>query len=164
MGPSHDLGSLCPPAPAWKRHWENFGIARSVRLSVPWRSCLGYRHAGCLQLSHRRPPEMCGLRTRPRTDVDPPRFLDQTVIGGEGDIVSPPPGRYLVNITTDTERSSALQVLDDYALYKSTQSLTCSLCVQVLVRRVGVANVGRLMTEPVVNMKSSVFRCSRPSH
>ena len=52
-----------------------FGIARSVRLSVPWRSCLGYRHVGCLQLSHRRPPEMCGLRTRPRTDVDPPRFL-----------------------------------------------------------------------------------------
>ena len=47
----------------------------SVRLSVPWRSCLGYRHAGCLQLSYRRLPEMCGLRTRPRTDVDPPRFL-----------------------------------------------------------------------------------------
>jgi len=35
-----------------------------------------YKHAGCLQFSHRRPPEMCGLRTRPRTDVDPPRFLD----------------------------------------------------------------------------------------
>jgi len=42
-----------------------------VGLSVP-----GYRHAGCLQLSHHRPPEMCGLRTRPRTDVDPPRRLD----------------------------------------------------------------------------------------
>ena len=53
----------------------HFGVARSVRLSVRWRSCLGCRHAGCLQLSHRRPPEMCGLRTRPRTDVDPPRFL-----------------------------------------------------------------------------------------
>ena len=50
----------------------HFGIARSVRLFVPLRSCLGYRHAGCLQLSHRRPPEMCGLRTRPLTDVDPP--------------------------------------------------------------------------------------------
>ena len=59
-------------APALRGH---FGIARSVRLSVRWRSCLGRRHAGCLQLSHRRPPEMCGLRTRPRTDVDPPRFL-----------------------------------------------------------------------------------------
>jgi len=63
---------------------EHFGIARSVRLSVTWRSCLGYRHAGCLQLSRRRAPEMCGLRTRPRTDVDPPRFLDRTAIGGGG--------------------------------------------------------------------------------
>ena len=27
-------------------------IARSARLPVPWRSCLGYRQAGCLQLSH----------------------------------------------------------------------------------------------------------------
>jgi len=56
--------------------------------SVPWRCCLGYRHAGCLQLSHRWPPEMCGLRTRPWTDVDPPRFLDpwtgaDGLIGGE---------------------------------------------------------------------------------
>jgi len=80
----------------------HLGIARSVHLSVPWSSCLGYRHAGCLQLSHHRPPEMCGLRTRPRTDVDPPRFLiggetichRRTAIGG-GHIVSPPPGRYL---------------------------------------------------------------------
>jgi len=54
----------------------------AIRLSVPWRSCLCYRQAGCLQLSHRRPPEMCGLLTRPRTDVDPPRFLDRTAIGG----------------------------------------------------------------------------------
>jgi len=73
------------------------GIVRSVRLSVPWRSCLGYRHAGCLQLSHRRPPEMCGLRTGPRTDVDLPRFLDRTDIG-RGHIVSPQPGRYLLPI------------------------------------------------------------------
>jgi len=57
-------------------------IARFVRLSVPWRSCLGCRHAACLQLSHRRPPEMCGLRTRPRADLDPPQFLDRTAIGG----------------------------------------------------------------------------------
>ena len=27
---------------------------------------------------------MCGLRTRPRTDVDPPRFLDRTAIGVRG--------------------------------------------------------------------------------
>jgi len=25
---------------------------------------------------------MCGLRTRPRADVDPPRFLNRTAIGG----------------------------------------------------------------------------------
>ena len=47
----------------------------AIRPSVPWRSCLGYRHACCLQLNHRRPPEMRGLRTRPRMDVDPARFL-----------------------------------------------------------------------------------------
>jgi len=63
------LALLCLPP-----YWGHFGIARSVRLSVPWRSCLGRRHAGCMQLSHHRPPEMCGLRTRPWTDVDPPRF------------------------------------------------------------------------------------------
>jgi len=45
-------------APALEGH---FRIARPVRLSVPWRSCLGYRKAGCLQLSHRQPPQMCGL-------------------------------------------------------------------------------------------------------
>jgi len=69
---------------AWRMH---YGIARSVRLSVPRRSWLGYRHAGCLQLSHHRPPEMCGLLTRPQTDINPPRFLDRTAIGGRG--VSP---------------------------------------------------------------------------
>jgi len=63
------------PSMIMPRPRGHFGIARSVRLSVPWRSCLGHRHSGCLQLSHRRPPEKCGLRTRPRTDVDPTRFL-----------------------------------------------------------------------------------------
>ena len=48
----------------------------TIHLSVPRHSCLGYRHAGCLQLSHRRPPAMCGLWTSLQTDVDPPRFLD----------------------------------------------------------------------------------------
>jgi len=33
------------------------------------------RHDGCLQIDRRRPSEMCGLRTRPRTDGDPSRFL-----------------------------------------------------------------------------------------
>ena len=80
-------GLLCP------RPRGHFGTARSVPLSVPWRSCLGYRHAGCLQLSQRRSPEMCGLQTRP------PRFLPPSNChrrGGGGHIVSPPPGRYLV--------------------------------------------------------------------
>jgi len=74
----------------------HFGIARSVRLSIPWRSCLGCRHAGCLQLSHCQPsPEMCGLRTRPQTDVglDLPRFLNRTAISGGGISSRPPPGR-----------------------------------------------------------------------
>jgi len=43
--------------------------------------------AACSLTMHRRPTEMCRLRTRPRTDVDPPRFLDRTAIGG-GHIVS----------------------------------------------------------------------------
>jgi len=89
---------LCP------RPTGHLGIARSVRLSVPWRSCLGCRYAGCLPLSHRRrrPPEVCGLRTRPQTDVDPPRFLPPSNCHRRGYIVSPPPGRYLV---TDAEWS-----------------------------------------------------------
>jgi len=42
-------------------------MPRSVRPSV----CLS-QGAAALGYSHRRPLEMCGLRTRPRTDVDPP--------------------------------------------------------------------------------------------
>ena len=42
----------------------HFGIARSICLSVPRCCCLGYRHAGCLQLSHRWPSKLCRLRTR----------------------------------------------------------------------------------------------------
>jgi len=70
-------------APALGGFWNN-----AIRLSVCPMAQLGYRHAGCLQLSHRRPPEMCGLRIGPQTDVDPPRFLDpwtdtDGLIGGE---------------------------------------------------------------------------------
>jgi len=46
-------------------------VRLSVLLSVPERSCSG--RVACVGYSHRRPPEMCGLRTRLRTDVDPPR-------------------------------------------------------------------------------------------
>ena len=87
---------LWPPAlyGGVKRYLEP-SACLSVRLSVPWRSCLSYRHAGCLQLSHRRPPEMCGLRTRPRTDVDPPR-VELPSAGGISSLR--PRGRYLVII------------------------------------------------------------------
>ena len=49
---------------------EGGGIKRYCDPSV----CLS-QGVAALGYSHRRPPEMCGLRTRPRTDVDPPRFL-----------------------------------------------------------------------------------------
>jgi len=79
--------------PALRGH---LGIARPV---CPMAQL--YAHAGCLQLSHRRPRDMCGQRTHRRPDVDPPRFLTgsetichrRTAIGGGGHIVSPPPGR-----------------------------------------------------------------------
>jgi len=54
-------------------------IRPSVRVSVPGRN--GPRRAAALGYSHRRPPEMCGLRTRPRKDVDPPR-VDPASAGG----------------------------------------------------------------------------------
>ena len=54
----------------------------AIHPSVAWCSCPGYRHAGCLQLSLCRLPEVCGLWTHLRTDVDPPRFLDRTAISG----------------------------------------------------------------------------------
>jgi len=57
-------GAFCmfivPPA---VRHC---GIARSVHLSVPWRSCLGYRRTGCLQLAGHQRCADCG-RVRGRT-------------------------------------------------------------------------------------------------
>jgi len=53
--------------------------------------------------THRRPPEMCGLRTRPRTDVDLPRFLPPSNNHRRGRGISfrrpPPPGRYLVLVS-----------------------------------------------------------------
>jgi len=64
-------------APHPRGAFWNSAIPPSVCPSVCL-SCLGYRHAGCLQLSRRRPPEMCRLRTRPRTEIDLQRFLDQT--------------------------------------------------------------------------------------
>jgi len=70
----------------------------SVRLSVPWHSCLGCRHTGCLQLSHCWPPETCGLWTRPRTDVDSPRFVQPSNCRRRGHIISLLPERCVVLI------------------------------------------------------------------
>ena len=53
------------PAAAWERALSDAVIRPSVRPSV----CLSIAP---LQLRC-RPPELCGLRIRPRTDVDPPR-------------------------------------------------------------------------------------------
>ena len=71
--------------------------ALTIPQSVPWRSCprraaaLGYRHAGCLQLSHvwTADPSADGHRSA----------ASRTAIGGGGHIVSPPPGRWLVIVT-----------------------------------------------------------------
>ena len=52
-------------------------VCLSICLSHGAATCLRYRHAGCLQLSHRRPPEMCGLRTR--RDF----WIHDDLIGGE---------------------------------------------------------------------------------
>ena len=60
-------------------------IRPSVCLVPRRAAALGYRHAGCPQLTLRR--------TRPRTDVDPPRV---ELPSAAGHIVSPPPGRYVV--------------------------------------------------------------------
>ena len=66
----------------------SLSVRLSLRLSVPLRSCprraaaLGYRHAGCLQLSHvwTADPSADGRRSA----------ASRTAIGG-GHIVSPPP-------------------------------------------------------------------------
>ena len=55
----------------------------------PMAQLLGYRHVSCMQLSQRRPTEMWGLRTRPRMDVDPPRFCIE--LPSTGDISSHSP-------------------------------------------------------------------------
>ena len=117
----------------------HFRIVRFVCRSVPYCICLRHRHAVCLQLSHRRPSEMCGLRTRPQTDTDPPPFFDRTAIGG-GHIVSPPPGRYLATTSTRICRISCLRwlgsrvvsVLDSGAEGPGCQSQPRSCRVTVL--------------------------------
>jgi len=74
-----DFRWIILPPTLWGAFWNSAirpSVCPSVCLSHGAAVCLGYRHAGCLQLSHRQLPEMCGLRTRPRTDVDPLQFLN----------------------------------------------------------------------------------------
>ena len=55
-------------------------------------AALGYRHAGCLQLSHRRPAEMCGL---PESSAGGRRSAASRTGGGHIVSPPPPPGRLL---------------------------------------------------------------------
>ena len=66
-------------------------VCLSVSLSQPRLSARWLPAAG-------RPPEICGLRTRPRTDVDPPRV--ELPSAARGHIVSPPPGAITCLIRT----------------------------------------------------------------
>ena len=71
LDPAGGLPFPRPPVPLP----PNLGYATASVCLSQGAAALGHRHAGCLRLSHhRQPPEMCGLRTRPRPDVvDPPR-------------------------------------------------------------------------------------------
>jgi len=93
LDPAGGLPFPRPPVPLP----PNLGYATASVCLSQGAAALGHRHAGCLRLSHhRQPPEMCGLRTRPRTDVvDRPRVeLPSAGVGG-AHIVSPCPGRQL---------------------------------------------------------------------
>ena len=125
--------------------YGHFGIARSVlRLSVPWRSCLGYRHTGCLRLSHRRPPEMCGLRTRPRTDVDPPRFLLPSVA---------PPGF----CNRGEVRYGSVGGLE----YKVRQSRSYCLCINVALCSTAMQCICRSMRRSSMTMNAPTYYGAR---
>ena len=103
---------------------------------------LGYVHAGCVAQLHRlsarwlpaagRPPEMCGLRTRPRTDVHPPRVE----LPSAGGISSRRPRDYTLFETprqTDLTRSSAIAEGPRDA---SCQLKSCQLPCNSAVRQV----------------------------
>ena len=79
-------------------------VCPSVRLSVPRRSCLGYRHAGWLPAAQ-PPPAVRAVGT---ADPSADGRRSATIFGSNchrrGHIVSQPPGRYLVT------RAGRLQV------------------------------------------------------
>jgi len=59
-----------------------------TKLSFIMRS-LYNQNSVLLYTSHRRPPEVCRLLTRPRTDVDSPRFISTVELLSAGGIVYP---------------------------------------------------------------------------
>ena len=82
-------------------------------MSVPWRSCL--------QLSHRRPPKMCGLQTRPRTDVDPPPFLPPSNCHRRG-------GGYRLAVPVDTLSLGRIALMRLVATHVALGVVCVSVC------------------------------------
>ena len=80
----HTERFIVPPPPWGIERYRDPSVCLSHGAAA-----LGYRHAGCLQLSHRRPAEMCGL---PESSEGGRRSaVSRTGVGGGGHIVSPPP-------------------------------------------------------------------------
>jgi len=101
-----------------------------------------------MSLSYRRPPEMCGLRTRPRTDVDPPRFLDRTAIGGRA------------------YRLAALGAITCFRFISMSQyGLRCQRSFQFLcyVWRFLKANKDGQWNLPIANVRTHISETTHPS-
>jgi len=98
-------------------------MPRFVRPSV----CLS-QGAAALGYSHRRPLEMCGLRTSPQTDVDPPR-VELPLPGG---ISSRRPGAITckIKIFLGPRQLSNLLRLQDY----KTAATTANIVVKISSR------------------------------
>ena len=112
----------------------------SVCLSQPRLSARWLPAAG-------RPPETCRLRTRPRTDVDPPRVELPPARGGH--IVSPPLGRQLVQI-------SSVQVVRRERALRAFTGLTYG----VTTRSTDATDVRRSLRAPAVARKDASSRRS----
>jgi len=76
-------------SPAVGRALSDTAIRPSVCLSVPWLSCprraaaVGYRHAGCLHLSHVRTADPSAM------DIDPPQVELPSTGGGANRLAAP---------------------------------------------------------------------------
>jgi len=85
-------------------------------------------HAGCLHLSHRRPPEMCGLRTRPRTDG---RRSAASRIAIGGIIASPPPGDNLFTLSFIYTKAGVCKCKRNFQILISTARCYASAVLAV---------------------------------